>query len=336
MSFEFSNGGHIFLTGGTGFVGKCLLTEIAALNRHAGDPCRVTVLSRDPARFQREYPQLGHFAWLEFQRGDILTFDFPRGDFTHILHAAADSSSAAAADPVGRMVQIICGTRRALEFARVSGVRRFLLTSSGAVYGRQPDHLQHLPESYSGAPDTDQVANTYGQAKRAAEQLCTAYFDQYGVQATVARCFAFVGEYLPLDWHFAIGNFIRDALYRDAIRVSGDGTPVRSYLYGQDLAWWLLSILDRGTPAFPYNVGSDRGISIAELARLVGSVIAPDKPVLIEKSTPDNLQRARYVPDLTRASRELGLTVNTDLCSAVRLTVDLRCKRLGLAVGNGC
>ena len=74
-------------------------------------------------------------------------------------------------------------------------------------------------------------------AKRASEHLCCLYNDRFGVESVVARCFSFVGQDLPLNAHFAIGNFIHDALHStDEITVAGDGAPVRSYMNQADLA----------------------------------------------------------------------------------------------------
>ena len=100
-----------------------------------------------------------------------------------------------------------------------SKVSRLLLTSSGAVYGPQSTEMDSISESYLGSPDPSNPLNAYGLGKRSAEQLCSLISKKYGFEIIVARCFAFVGGDLPQDKHFAIGNFIRDALYRDNITI---------------------------------------------------------------------------------------------------------------------
>jgi dTDP-glucose 4,6-dehydratase len=214
---------------------------------------------------------------------------------------------------------VVEGTARVLEFAVACGAEKLLFLSSGAVYGSQPDALERIPEDYTGAPDTTDPASAYGNAKRMAEQLCTlAAGDRFAVE--VARLFTFVGEDMPLDRNFAIGNFIRDALAGGPILVQGDGSPVRSYMHQSDLARWLLEILAHGQPGRVYNVGSEEAISMAELAQLVADVVSPGAAVRIARRRPDYAGRKRYVPSTERARSELGLAQRMPIAEAIRRT----------------
>jgi dTDP-glucose 4,6-dehydratase len=202
---------------------------------------------------------------------------------------------------------IIEGTRHTLEFAKFCQAKKFLLTSSGAVYGKQPPEITHVSEDYLGSPDLTNPGYAYAEGKRAAEMLCTLYAKQHGLETKIARCFAFVGPYLPLDTHFAIGNFIRDAMTGYPILIQGDGTPYRSYLYAADLAIWLWTILFKGKSCYPYNVGSDEDLTIAELAKVVASTFASKVEVVIAKEPIPGKPAERYVPSVKRAFSALQL-----------------------------
>lgn len=313
---------NLLFTGGTGFFGKAVLRYLAAQADASRGAIvgKVTVLSRDPERFLAQNPQWRGLPWLAFHRGDIEAPEtFPRDQgFTHILHAAADSTDARHLRAWQRFDQIVQGTRHLLQFAGEQGIRRFLLTSSGAVYGPQPASLEAIPESWHGMPDPLNIGATYGVAKRQAEHLCALYADRYGIEPVIARCFAFVGEDLPLDVHFAIGNFIRDALFRDEIVINGDGSPLRSYMDQSELARWLLTMLRDGTPGRAYNTGSPESVSLAELAHRVAERLAPGKPVrILGKPASDNAQRNRYVPDVSLAREALRLENRVGLDEAI-------------------
>jgi dTDP-glucose 4,6-dehydratase len=212
------------------------------------------------------------------------------------------------------------GTERVLAYAAERQVRTLLLTSSGAVYGTQPPDMERIPEEYGGAPRPEDASAGYGNGKRAAEYLCSVAAAETGLDVKITRCFAFVGPLLPLDANFAVGNFIRDALDRGRIEVHGDGTARRSYLYAADLAIWLWTILVRGHTGRPYNVGSEDGLSIAELASLVADEVRPGTPVKIATVPKPGVLPARYVPSTARARQELGLRQQVGLDGAVRRT----------------
>ena len=320
-------GARLFVTGGTGFFGVWLLEALLAANRRFALDCRVTVLSRDPDRFAAQAPRLAADPAVALVAGDVLDFPFPAGPLTHVIHAATQASAALNADAPQTMFDVcVEGTRRVLALARERGAARVLFTSSGAVYGRQPPGVDRVPEDFAGGPDPLDPRSAYGEGKRAAEMLC-CLAARAGLPTSIARGFAFVGPHLPLDAHFAIGNFIRDAIGGGPLTIGGDGTPYRSYLYASDLVEWLVTILLEGVPGRAYNVGSEEAVSIRELAGRVARVaatvrgdgVAPE--VRVAREPVPGVAAERYVPDCTRARTELGLVPTTSLDEAIRRTM---------------
>lgn len=305
---------HLLLTGATGFFGRWLLALFDELNRR-GAGIAVTVVSRNPGRFLDNQPYYRDCAWLRWVPTDIRHLrELPGRPIDLILHGAADTSAVADARPLELFDTIVEGARRVLDLALHSGGARVLLTGSGAQYGTFTAE-ERVSEEYAGACKSNRVSSTYGEAKRAQEILGAIYAQEHALEVVMTRCFAFSGPGLPLDAHFAIGNFVRDALNADEIVLNSSGQALRSYLHGADLAVWLLTLLLRGESCVPYNVGSDEVVSIAELARRVIDRVAPGKRVRTLGLTDDS-GRSLYVPDISRA-RKLGLDVWTTLDESI-------------------
>lgn len=310
-------GARIFFTGGTGFIGTWFLESFVWLNDHLDLDMHAVVLTRNEAAFANRAPHIARHESITLLTGDVRDFTFPEGSFSIVIHGATDASAKLLADdPIRMFDTIIEGTRRTLDFAVQSGAQKFLFLSSGAVYGEQPAHIEHCSELDFNGPDCSKAGSAYAEGKRAAELLCTLYAKQHGIDVKLARCFAFVGPYLPIDSHFAIGNFIRDAMAKHIIQVNGDGTPYRSYLYAADLILWLWTILLKGKAATPYNLGSDDAISIGELASLVDRTLGGSGIHIREKPLA-GISPKRYVPSVKRAETELGLTQTVTLEQAI-------------------
>lgn len=319
--FEQLRGARLFLTGGTGFFGHWLLETLLHANRELSLNVQVTVLTRSATSFQSRAPHIVEDAAVTLLQGDIRNFSFPEEPHTHVVHAATDSGGSQADGPAYLLAEsILEGTRRVLRFARETGANRLLYVSSGAVYGRGVTDVARIPETYRGGPDPLLLQSSYDEAKRMAEHLCVAYSAGTQLACTIARCFAFVGPHLPLDQHFAVGNFIRDAMADRPIHIKGDGTPLRSFLYMSDLAAWLWTLLVRGGRDRAYNVGSDETVSIRKLAHTTATVLQPGLRIQTDGTAQPGVAPATYVPDLTRVREELGLEVTVPLQQAIRKT----------------
>ena len=310
---------RIFITGGTGFFGRWLLESFLRINRVLQLNARATVLSRDPKSFANRAPHIATDPAITLLAGDITTFDYPEGEFEYVIHAATEVAVVKAVEkPLERLMVIQSGTARTLHFAATHGTRKFLLTSSGAVYGRQPVHITHVPEDYLGAPDTSDPASAYGEGKRASELMCSLYAVSSSIEFKIARCFAFAGPGLALDANFAIGNFIGDVMLGRSVWIAGDGTPLRSYLYAADLAVWLWTMLFRAPSLEIFNVGSEEAISIADLARRVVMTLGAQVDVRVAKQVMEGNVLVQYVPSTQKAQRVLNLRQTVGLDESIR------------------
>ena len=183
-----------------------------------------------------------------------------------------------------------------------------------------------LSGEYKGVPGFSDRYIIYGIAMHAAEALCATYGAKKSFEPKIARCFSFVGPHLPLNAHFAIGNFIRDALNGKTIQIESDGNPRRSYLYAADLAIWLWTILLRGKNMRAYNVGSEKSFSLAETAKLVAKLSGNSPKVKTIPSPGRTKTMNIYLPSTRRARKELGLKEYINLRNAVQKTIDFHGK----------
>lgn len=326
-------GSRIFLTGATGFFGVWLLETLLAANARQGLGVEVVVLSRDPAAFARKQPQLAGSSALRWVRGAVTTLDAahvgaelgcPHVKFDVILHLATESdNSATLRNPPAAVAVIADGTRRVLDFAQETGVRRMLFTSSGSVCARIVGLGELLTEDHMATTVPLDGVTAYGisgEAKRSAEAMCVAAARERGLEISVARCFSFAGPGMPLDGKFAFGNFLRDALAKQPIVIQGDGTPVRSYLYAGDLTRWLWTILLRGEPGRTYNVGSEAAVSMRDLAKVIAREIGSESTVDVMGVPAAGRAVDFYVPSTARVHKELGLSERVTLPDAIRRT----------------
>ena len=323
-AFERINGSRILLTGGTGFVGKWMLQTAKIAQANSQSKIELVIPTRRlSARHVQDAIAIGcpNVSWVE---GDFLTNALDVGHVDMIIHSATPASAQLNAENPAEMLRInVEAMKSVLKYA--GNNQPLLFTSSGAVYGTQPQTVSHIPEGIIRPNPLAGQLNAYAQGKQIAEQLCREAGDIGQCSPIIARLFAFGGEYLPRDTHFAIGNFIQNALDRQPIAIQGDGRARRSYLYGADMATWLWSALTHTENEEPLHIGSEHSVSILELAQTVatvsGEVLNYIPEITVAKAIDPSEPVHQYVPANLRTRQTLHVSEWTSLEEIVRRTI---------------
>lgn len=317
---------RIFITGGTGFLGSWILESFIWANEKLKLNSEAVVLTRDAASFLKKRSHFSSEKSLHFYEGNILDFKYPKGHFSHVIHAATDSNYSRVSS-WSMLETIIQGTKYILEFAKNCGVKKFLFISSGAMYGRQTG-VDFINEANLSQLESTGLMSSYSIGKFIAEYMCNLYAKEQKFEIKIARCFAFFGPYLPLSLHFAIGNFIYNRLHNETIIVKSDGHAFRSYLYIADLCIWLWTILFQGKNLTAYNVGSNEKYSIREISYMIANSMLPKLEVKIMNTVKSSIADDNYIPDITLASKDLNLIPRVSFENALNLTIDWFTKKI--------
>jgi dTDP-glucose 4,6-dehydratase len=194
---------------------------------------------------------------------------------------------------------------------------KILYTSSGAVYGKQPETNKGFKENYlqfnNKISFKKSYKKEYSEIKLKNEKLFQQ-FGKEGAKVSIARCFSFVGPNLPLNTNYVIGNIINNILRNENIIIKANYKIIRSYMYSDDLVRWLLKILDNSNNQCPvYNVGSDNKVSIHKIANVLAKKynLKVLSPKIFSKKI-DN-----YIPNINKARKELGLKLSYNSQSAI-------------------
>lgn len=324
-------GHRIAVVGGTGFTGTWLAEMISALNDEAGGNTRLHLVGRAPAKWVAQNSHLKRDD-ISLQATDVRSpFELPH-DTTLVLFAAGIADPRVHASEPQRVFQTtVYGLDNTLAAAsRLEDIRRLVNLSSGLVAGSGLP-ARALAEGDIGPLDFTRFHNLYAEARRAAESLACGHAGQHRLPVSTVRAFTFLGPYQALDAPWAMNNFIRDALSGREIRVHGEGTSRRSYLYGSDVAAWLLQACLAGQDGAAYNLGGDQPLSHADAAARVGARTTPSPQILVQSRQKDDGRSHDFFPDLGHTTKALGTRVVIDVETAIERTMRWHAERLAAA-----
>lgn len=309
----------IFMTGGTGLFGHWILDSLSDANRRLNLGIEVTVLTRNPEKAVIKMPSLDQR--IRFIKGYVENFALPAEKFDLIFHMATTSAEETfyGIDQSQKLKMLFEGTQRVLELARNSEVKRLLFTSSGVVYGNQI--CDGIQESSLTCVDALKAESSLTLGKAVSEFLIKQAVEENKLEVVIARCFSFVGPGIPLNLHYAIGNFVKNVLEDTPLIIKGDGKVVRSYMHMGDLIWWLLKLILDGQSGEAYNVGSDEPVSILELAERVKRITRSKQKIIVEGVSKHSVGvpvRNVYVPSVEKMFTKFNLNIHKDLDSSIK------------------
>ena len=311
---------NIFLTGCTGFFGYWILRTFVIANKKFKLNSKAYVLTRNKSFKKDKIYKLCNDKSIFFHVGDIRNFKFPKKKFEYIIHGATTSAYETFKNqsPLEKASVIIDGTKNILNFAKKCSCKKFLYLSSGAVYHIKSSSKKKFLET-SPLTQIKDDNNVLGRAKRIAELQINLQSNKKYFKTNIARCFSFVGPLLPLNIHYALGNFLKNSISNKSIQIKSDGKSIRSYMYVTDLIVWLFHIFFNGKNSEIYNIGSENKISILNLAKLVKKTLNNKKKISYKKSNLSFI-KSTYVPSTLKIRKELKMHQKINLNEAIQKT----------------
>jgi len=312
---------RIAVTGGTGFLGTWIAEMIATLNDEYDLKITLDLYARNTTEWEKKYRHLSGRPDIQLYSQDVRSpFQFHSAT-NYVIHAAGiPNNRVHASDPLRVVQTTVEGIRNALDAAtELDNLIRFINVSSGLVSG-VPNRIGDLAESDYFAIPSGQLHMVYVDAKRSAESIAAIYRSQFRMPISTTRPFTFMGPYQSLDRPWAVNSFLSDALMGRSIRIHGDGSVRRSYLYGSDAAWWTLAALVNGADGAVYNVGSPTAISHIELAKLISQKINPKPSIELNSAPSKTGQLDELYPNLTNTQDRLGVMQTCKLDQAIDKT----------------
>jgi len=279
---------NILVPGGAGFIGSNVIKEII------DDSNRITVIDNLSTGSRFNIEQFSHLPNYRFIFGDITC----KEDIRHlcdekydlILNFACPANPPYCfSHPLEIMKTNVYGVFNLVEIAQKSNAV-FFQSSTSEVYGDPEVSPQN--EEYWGHVNPIGVRACYDEGKRCVESILYDYNRVHGLDIRICRIFNTYGPGMNIEDGRVIVQFIINALNNKPLIINGDGTQTRSFCYIEDLIVGINRILELDNmPDMPINLGSDKEITIIDLAKIIICLTDSKSQIIFQNRTPDDPRR---------------------------------------------
>jgi UDP-glucuronate decarboxylase len=301
----------ILVTGGAGFVGSHLTTELLKSGHE------VIVVDNFFTGDRRNLRHLKDNENLELIRHDVIHPLYI--EVEAIFNLACPASPVHYQKyPVQTMQASVMGSINLLELARRCNAK-ILQASTSEVYGDPITSPQN--EQYWGNVNPIGIRSCYDEGKRSAETIFMDYHRQYQTQIKIARIFNTYGPRMALNDGRVVSNFIIQALRGEPITMYGSGSQTRSFCFVSDLVNGLTKLMDSSDEITgPINIGNPNEFTIKELAHEIIRKTNSKSEIVFKEIPPDDPKQRK--PDITKAQTELKWNPSIELDEGLSLTIE--------------
>lgn len=290
LPWEEFRGKRILVTGATGFVGSLLCKCFLFANRLLDLDIQIYGAVRSSVKAQKIYGRLTETAGLELFEWDIRYPCEQEMAVDYIFHCAGVTASKVMVDhPVKTLLTAVDGTHNVLELARNRKVKSFVYLSSMEVYGTFNSSDALVSERDSGYINPLEVRSNYPESKRLCENMCIAYFSEYGIPVKIARLAQVFGAGVLESENRVFAQFARCVIRGENIILHTEGLSEGNYCYSGDVLKALVLLMLRGKSGEAYNISNpETHTTIREMARMVCQDIAKGKIDVVYDIPPSN------------------------------------------------
>lgn len=321
----------VLITGATGLVGTAIITVLYYANRMLNLDLSVIALVRNAEKAQKRFEGISGNGFLSFVVGTVESFDFSTEPVSvdYLIHCASQTSSKGFVEcAVETIDTAVTGTKRMLEFAKLSHIKGFVCLSSMEVYG-YPHRGQKVTEEEFGAFSPLVLRNSYPISKILCENMCIAYVDEYGLPAKICRLTQVIDSKNDETDNRIVAYFSRCVINKENIVLKTAGETERSYVYDLDAVSAILTVLLEGKSGEAYNVANkDTYCSIAQMAEHIANAYGLTVEYDIQSSANTGYLNTLYM--------DLDTTKITDLGWTPKFGIDEAYKRLTTNMSQYC
>ena len=301
---------NFFISGGTGFSGRWLITVLNALFEPENSP-NITVITRSPEKAQRVFKSCPNLVVLDWKSLEGFVRKLPHQQKIIAVHASVPAASGVAISHSDVIQLKLLTESFALLLGNQTDIPIFINLSSGGVYLRP--NIGSIPEL--GGTLKTSISNAYDKVKFADEETVNRLTREGVIKGVNPRMFSFTGPGIDIPGRFALGSFLHEALNNNPVKITGNEYSVRSYMSPIDLGIWIIK-----SAIYPtiqtIHIGSPEGQKMIDIAQQVSKLFGSGEVEIINGI---GTELESYVPQTQQSEKQLHIKEVLDFSSSLSL-----------------